>query len=397
MPFDSQAYLSAMGGAANNIAGIGNSLAQGIKNYQQEKKDDKAARAVFDALSPNASADGSTRPHPFGISKDEFDGMSRRDRIGFVSGAMQAQHVKEFMDQARERQDEAEAWDKFSGALSRRMNPPAPQDIIGATAGATNPELAAAISPGVVANFMQQQQTPNAGLTGKDIMAAMAEVGRTNPRLSSSLARSVLPEFMRQTMNNGDEKPMPWTSPQGNPYVSYHHTLIPDRSGVNVQDFMSQLPENYNAVPDGKGGLRAVPKPAAKNMHATIQSMLLKHLDDYASGSQTAASSDEELKNNPAGLTPQQLRDSASRRMKAAQQAARNLLTLQKQNGTVSDEEHDALLSQFGIIPKTATSTTAPAGTGAAQIREGQTITNPKTGERKIYKGGTWQTLTPPE
>jgi len=101
MPFDTAAYLNTRLAGSQALAGgitsAASSVAGGIKNWQQEKKDDKAARAIFEALMPAEGEDGALASHPFGLGKDEFDGMSRADRIATVKGKVEALSVKNFI------------------------------------------------------------------------------------------------------------------------------------------------------------------------------------------------------------------------------------------------------------------------------------------------------------
>lgn len=73
----------------------GNAIAGGIKDWQVIKKQDKAAKAIFEALEPEEDGvTGALKAHPLGLTKDAFNSLSSQDRIAKISGFMEAEAVK---------------------------------------------------------------------------------------------------------------------------------------------------------------------------------------------------------------------------------------------------------------------------------------------------------------
>lgn len=77
------------------FANVGNAIAGGIQNYTALKKQDKAAKAIYDALEPEADeATGALRAHPLGMNRDAFNSLSAPDRIAKIAGFVEAEAVK---------------------------------------------------------------------------------------------------------------------------------------------------------------------------------------------------------------------------------------------------------------------------------------------------------------
>lgn len=78
------------------LSGAGNSIARGLENFEQLKKEDKVAKALFDALTPEDDPlTGETPAHPMRINKDAFNAMSAKDRIAATQGFMKATALQE--------------------------------------------------------------------------------------------------------------------------------------------------------------------------------------------------------------------------------------------------------------------------------------------------------------
>lgn len=77
------------------FARTGNAIAGAVQDYGQIKKQDKAAKAIFEALEPEEDgATGALKAHPLGLTRDAFNSLSSRDRIAKISGFMEAEAVK---------------------------------------------------------------------------------------------------------------------------------------------------------------------------------------------------------------------------------------------------------------------------------------------------------------
>ena len=72
---------------------IGAALQQGIVDWKQQKKEDAAAKALYNAVAPQPGEDGSTPAHPI-MPAEQFNSLSARDRIGAVSGFVQSAALK---------------------------------------------------------------------------------------------------------------------------------------------------------------------------------------------------------------------------------------------------------------------------------------------------------------
>jgi hypothetical protein len=75
---------------------IGAALQQGIVDWKQQKKEDAAAKALYNAVAPAPGADGSAAAHPI-MPPEQFNALSARDRIGAVSGYVQSAALKNAM------------------------------------------------------------------------------------------------------------------------------------------------------------------------------------------------------------------------------------------------------------------------------------------------------------
>lgn len=76
---------------------VGDRINEWIGARDKLKAEDKAARAIFDALTPPDGADGAKAAHPLG-NKDDFLHLSAKDRVDRTAGYVQAQSVKQAME-----------------------------------------------------------------------------------------------------------------------------------------------------------------------------------------------------------------------------------------------------------------------------------------------------------
>lgn len=74
----------------------GNAITEGMQNFDRLKKEDKVAKALFDALTPDEDPlTGEMPAHPMRINKDAFNAMSAKDRIAATQGFMKATALQE--------------------------------------------------------------------------------------------------------------------------------------------------------------------------------------------------------------------------------------------------------------------------------------------------------------
>jgi hypothetical protein len=82
-------------------------------NFAQLKKEDKAAKALYDALQPEADAmTGEQKGHPLGINKEQFATMSSKERVAKVGGFVKAQALKSAMAEQQQRAKEFQLREK---------------------------------------------------------------------------------------------------------------------------------------------------------------------------------------------------------------------------------------------------------------------------------------------
>ena len=78
-------------------------------NLDQLKKDDKAASALYDALTQEQPdpATGVPGPHPFKVNKDVWNAMSSKERVATAAGAMKGILFKQGLAEFKQKTDEA--------------------------------------------------------------------------------------------------------------------------------------------------------------------------------------------------------------------------------------------------------------------------------------------------
>jgi hypothetical protein len=152
-------------------------------------------------------------------------------------------------------------------------------------------------------------------------------------------------------------------------------------------------PDGYVKVSDGKGGEKYLRTRGAKTIPPSAQNQLTQYLNDYSSANDILNSSDDELKNNPAGLPPAQLKASAQARLKRVQMNAQNLLNLQHKLGALDDDTHQSFLQQFGLAKPSAPASGAGSGAAASGERitvwkDGKQFTVPASQKDDAVKAG---------
>lgn len=367
MPFDSRAYLSAMGQAAGNIQGIGATIAGGIKNWQQEKKEDKAARAVFDALDPEDSDESGRAPHPFGITKDELDGMSRADRIAFVGGKVQSLSVKQHMaqmerEQAEEQRRQEDQTDQqlqrtAQAEFQRRLSPmqpfeQGPQQAM--TPDRVLGEAAAAgyrLPPQMLQQMMQEQE----GVNWQDVMPRPFEIEGVKGAVGKSGQFQFLPQATPESL-----QAVPVTDADGN--------IVGMR------------------VPTGKGGTAPLPASKPKTLPDSYNTRLNTIMEGLESIQGTISKTDDELKSIYRGQDPAKLRAAKSAELERQKKTLRDHVSRFKEQGYGDEPFWKGEMERLGL-------SASPAATPAAAdritvIKDGKQFTVPASQLAEAEKQG---------
>jgi hypothetical protein len=305
---------------ANGISNAVGSIADTIDLLGQRHRQLKAYQTM--------AVDG------LGMDKDEVGKMS----LPQIQGIMQGEAMKSAVQQ---RKAQAQLIQEKAANLQTQ------QDEAGAM--------------GAIAPVMQDwmQKNPGKQPAATDIMGFM-QTAKLNPRAQSAIMQKLIPAMMNGE-GGGAVAPQFITSPSGNHYAVLKNSMMNDNQRPAMDD--SQVPDGYEAVPDGKGGMRYLRAPAAKTIPPAAQNKLTEYLNDYSSANDILNSSDADLKANPAGLPAATLRAGATARLKRTQTNAKNLLDMQQKLGALDDDTHGSFLQQFGLGGKAAA---APPAAGAA-------------------------------
>ena len=183
----------------------GSSIARGIKDWKQAKKEDKAAKAVYEAVTPPPGAAGETPAHPFGVSKEEFEGMSRDDRIAFTQGNIEALSIKNAMAKMQAEQEDQDfqqvqraAGQRFQRALAPMpagmAGPEQPMDarrILGAAA-----DSGYQLAPRIIAQFAKE----GGGANWDEVMPRPFEINGVKGAVGKSGQFQFLPQATPETL-----------------------------------------------------------------------------------------------------------------------------------------------------------------------------------------------------
>lgn len=95
---------------ARGLDTVGDSLSSAITNITQLKNQAKAMQAMFKAMTPQKDVlSGEMKPHPLGMTQDQFNALSWRDQIATMGGFIQSISVKSALQElAAKNQAEAE-------------------------------------------------------------------------------------------------------------------------------------------------------------------------------------------------------------------------------------------------------------------------------------------------
>jgi hypothetical protein len=239
---------------ALGIAGAGRALGEGLGqmsiNYAQQKKDDAAAKALYNAMMPEAGQDGATAAHPI-MPKEKFELLSAQDRIaataGYVKNTVLQQAMAEHKQQQQMRKLQIEdavaqqgAEGALPGALKTFFAPDqrqvTPNMMAGAAAGA-GPVSAGRAK---VLESAMADGNVNPPLTGDDRMS------RLTPEMLNSVNRTpagrmILEGAMREMEQNNKRTPLEnalvfdKTSLPGN-------TVVKTRTGAGFQVVPNERP-----------------------------------------------------------------------------------------------------------------------------------------------------------
>lgn len=90
-------WRGALGGAL--YAGASPGVQRMMEISEQQKKEDKAAKALYDALTPEEDVfTGEVPKHPLGMKKDAFNALSARDRVAAMGGLLKANALKSALE-----------------------------------------------------------------------------------------------------------------------------------------------------------------------------------------------------------------------------------------------------------------------------------------------------------
>ena len=361
-----QGYTAAGDAIGRGISAVGEQAGAAIANWKQMQMQAKAADYMVKSYDAKGPDGGTVNPmlDKAGIHRDQWDTLGAREKTMAVQGIMKGMAAQSQQQeiQAKTAQLQSVAQDNQARAMMLQQQ-------------SDEAEAMGAIAP-KAADWAKANPGKQAAAT--DILGWMGDA-KLNPRTQAAVLGKLIPSMMGTAA--ATETPQAWTSPQGNPYVMMGHTLMPDKSGMSPEDVTA--PAGYSAVPNGKGGVQYLRDPSQKGLPPAAQGKLTEYLNDITSANDILGQSNDELKANASGLAPDQLKASATARLKRSQQNAKNLLDLQKQMGTLTPEEHAGFYSQFGLG-----GTPGAAGGRVPVWKDGKQFTVPAEQKDAAVKAG---------
>lgn len=246
------------------FARSGAAIAGAIQDYGALKKQDKAAKALFDALEPEEdAATGALKPHPLGLTKDAFNSMSAQDRIAKISGFVEAEALKSARRKEQMAGEEMALRKNESAArlaaLTREQGADDALASVMANSGGSVPALE---TPGMFGGAVAPagrfgQPTP------ESILRAVAE----NPQAVNARGFSNVDNIVRAMQEGGQENLSPnWIEDpvSGMRFMGRGRTTLP--SGMNPTVASKSVPEvpGYTAAPTGRGGYTWLKTPDGK-------------------------------------------------------------------------------------------------------------------------------------
>lgn len=161
-----------------------------------------------------------------------------------------------------------------------------------------NTEEADAFSTMAPAAAAWQKANPGKNPTATDIIGMMSGA-KLNPRAQGIIMSKLIPSMM----NGEGTTPANWTSAGGNNFVTFGHSIMPDRGPTDFSGMMSGAPEGWTPLPtNNKGGVtwRNTERPLPTTYDTRLSNTAGTGLaDQLAQLQQGANASDEDLLARP--------------------------------------------------------------------------------------------------
>lgn len=395
IPYRGDQYLfqGISGGAAGAAAGIDHA----IKRHKQVQDAGKAADYFM-------KAGGDEMYQALGIHPEQWKTLGSMDKMQAVEGLLKARAVKEHEEQTaamteerraraaqlkfstEEREAEAGAFPEFmrrlmelQGTSTGTNAPTDPQASGMITETGGMPEQASE------AAAIMRSKPDGAMFSPENLVKAASGMGQTNPRMAAVMMRQIMPQLIGNT-----ETPRPWMSPEGNPYVTYHHTMMPDKEQFDPSTLMGagNMPEGYTGVVTGPNHMQVV--KTSKELPASFHSTLDTIGTDIASAQATLAQPETAFRNADDAKT---MKGYAQRRLEGAQKRGKQTIERYHTAGYTSDEERADFYEQLGLPAPAAAKKKAAAkpGTDDGKVtveKGGQQFKLPKAQLQDAIKQG---------
>lgn len=350
---------------AEGMSNLGSGLARGRADWKQKQLLAKSADFMVKSYDTKGE-DGQVKNivlEQMGIHPDQWNTLGADDKTAAVMGVMKGMAAKQQQQEMEARMQEQQA------RKTMLDNQTAESDAMSTIAPLA--QQWAAANPG-------KQPAP------ADILSWMSNA-KLNPRAQASVLGKLIPSMM----NGEGATPMPvnWTDAQGNSWVVQGHNLQRSQPAFDPAQFMgadgtTTATGDYTPMPDGKGGVRYLKNAAKKQIPPTMQSLLMKHLDDFNDATTRLETPDADL--TAAGLNPKTVRTSLSNRQKTALKNGQTLIDTQHKLGNLSDDERDSFYQSFGISPQNGS---APSER-ITVYKDGKQFTVPANQKDEAVKAG---------
>lgn len=352
MPFDTGAYLGAVGqgnaALAGGISSFGKDAGEAITQYKQLQAAGKAADYFRKSMDD---------PSQMGITDAEWQTLGARDKAAAAQGFMQKQTAQ----QEQAKADEARARARFMQQQADEG------DAMGAIAPAA---------------LNWQQQNPGKQPGPADIMGWMKDTGPMNPKVQATLMRSIIPKIMAGG-DPTDNAPVPYDSPQGNHYIRFGKTFLPDRAPAEAD--AATPPEGYAAVSDGKGGVKYLKQPdTTRKLPPTFEPQMNAISKTVADAQTTLAQPDADFQSP---TIAKMAKTNAKNKLASAQKQGQSLLDRHLKMGNLTPDEHASMYEDLGLTPPAASSTPAASSSagnsgGAAASSSDRITVQDKNGQK---------------
>lgn len=319
-------------GISNAALNAQGSLSQLIQQASATSKQAKAYRAM--------AVDG------LGMDPDQVNRMSLPE----LQGHMQAMAV-------RTQQQETQARTARELASAAYMQ--------------SESESADALGQMAPAAAAWRKANPGKNPSAMDVIQMMGNT-KMAPRAQGIILSKLLPSLMS---GESGLQPQPYKSPEGNPYVFFNHTLLPDRSVTDIAALIGNAPAGMVALPTNtKGGITW--KNTAKALPGTYETRLSNTAgnglaDQLGLLQQSANQSDDEILARPTiagdkGKLATFRKNNASQIQSLTKQIQNHLDSYRAQGYGSPDFWHDEYRRYDLTPPAGAPAASRDAGTPAA-------------------------------